>query len=469
MKTENSTAPYPRHEQVGSVVVTIFDESKSNKPKYRVRWYVGKKRDSKTCDSPGTAQKFAIAKATELNNEERPPSKHELGTLRRKAMLWDEASTILAPHDWPVIRAVDTFGLLLAEMGDEGVRYFSHRYSPRLAKVRPTTVAVALEKYRQFITDHDQVSKDHQRNVNSCFKLFAEKFGSERIDRIECTAVDEWLESRDYAASTRDKWLYGLRGLFNYAKDYLKALPQTLPTECDLVRRTKGDKAPAEVFTIGEIITIGSHLPDKETLLALTLVLFGHLRQEEAVELVAENFNRDEQGIPNSITANNNVVKRKKGEFRARTIEIKPNLRRILAVLLPQKGPLFKSKSVFARIRRIAAALGIDWKHNALRHCCSSYAVAWGELEQKVADLSGHTVAVLRKNYLVSVAQEEARKYWKITFNTTRLAKLPRFGKTDLEAPKQAAAKRRARAAAGKPGDQLEIFQMDSHLQPIAA
>lgn len=422
-----------------------------------MRWYVGKLRHSETYKTPKEADAFALGKATELNNENRPPTESVLTELRRKAILWDEAASILAPHNWPVIRAVDTFNHLLGEMGDEGVRYFSHLYSPRLAKVRPCLVSDAVTKYQEFISTRDEVSKSHQANQKPCFEQFKKQFGQRNIHLVDCAEMDAWLEGRKMMPSTFSSWLYNLRGLFRYAKDYLKALPQTMPTECELIRRRKGDKAPAEVFTIREIVAIGTHLPDQETMLAFTLVLFGHLRQEEAEELLGQDFRRDRDGNVSQIDANNRIVKRKTGEFRPRTIEVKPNLKRILNQLLPAKGPLFTSNKVFKRIRRIAAALGIRWKHNALRHGCASYAIALGEEEKEVARLNGHTIDVLRKNYFVAVAQEDARKYWRITFNLERLKRLPRSHRSDLEASKETRAKRKAKAESGK---QMSIFDL---------
>src|ERR1035441_6798203 len=324
MKRPKNEPKYPRHHKVGNVVVTVFDESTPTRPKYRVRWYTGRKRDAKAFDDALLADAFAIGKATELNDENRPPSKQEMGELRRKAILFEEIERILAPHNWTPARAADTFSILLTEMGDEGVRHFSHLYAPRLAKVRPHQVEDALKQYRQFVVGHDQVSTAHRDNLKRCFEIFEKRFGKIRLDRLECGQLDSWLEEQQLKASTRDKWLYGLRGLFAFARDYLKALPQTLPTEIELVRRTKSDKEPAQVFTIAEILAIGSSLPDQETMLAFALVLFGHLRQEEAQQLLAEDFRRTPLGIPHKIIVNNEVVKRVKGQVKPRDITIKP-------------------------------------------------------------------------------------------------------------------------------------------------
>jgi hypothetical protein len=165
MKTPKTESKYPKHHKVGSVTVTVFDESTKAKPKFRVRWYLGKKREAETFDAAGLANTFAIGKATKLNDAIRPPSNQELGELRRKAVLFEEIERILAPHKWTPMGAIGTLNILLTEMGDDGLRHFSHVYSPRLAKVRPHSVTEALKKYQEFVKSHDQVSKGHLGNA----------------------------------------------------------------------------------------------------------------------------------------------------------------------------------------------------------------------------------------------------------------------------------------------------------------
>src|SRR5579871_1058335 len=78
----------PKQHKVGGVTVSVFDESTPGKPKHRVRWYVGKKREAETFDSQEAADVFAMKKATDLNNADRPPTNQELAELRRKAILY---------------------------------------------------------------------------------------------------------------------------------------------------------------------------------------------------------------------------------------------------------------------------------------------------------------------------------------------------------------------------------------------
>jgi integrase len=276
------------------------------------------------------------------------------------------------------------------------------------------------------------------------------------------------MEEQKLMASTWDKWLYGLRGLFAYAKDYLKALPQGLPTECELIRRKKSDKKDGEVFTIKEIVRIGSHLPDQETALAFALVLFGHVRQEEVVKLGLQHFTPGQDGIPNMIRITKKIAKHKNGESMPRDIAIEKNLKRILAVLLPKKGSLFVTKNVYGRIRAIAKALGVPWRHNALRHSCDSHDVARGTPEPEVAAKSGHTIPILRKHYLVPVDPADAIKYWRITFNRDRLSRLPRFRKSQLEKTKRVTESRKARVVEIKNGGQRELFT-NQEAQKLAA
>jgi hypothetical protein len=455
---------YPKHHKVGSVTVSVFDESKPLKPKFRVRWYVGKTRESETFRIPVEADTFAIAKATELNNEFRPPSKRELAELSRKANLFDEAVDLLRPYNWQPLPAIHQFTTLLEEMGDDGVRLFAHLYGPRLARIRRLSVSQAINQYRNYVKARGQVSSGHLQNQSRCFNEFGEKFGQREIHQIECAELDEWLEEKELKASTHDTWLYALRRLFSHARDYLKALPQIIPTECELVRRKKSDREPGQVFSLPEIIQIGMCLPDQETQLAFSLILFGHLRHFEAQQLEAKHFRRNLAGVPYQINITAEIAKHKEGESMPRDITIKPNLGKILAVLLPKQGPIFKSKDVYARLRNIINNTSVGWKRNALRRCCTSYSVARGEEVKDVAASSGHTVAILKSNYLVPVDQDAANKYWRLTFNIARIARLPRHYQIPadkIKRPKKA-------IAPHDPGEQLRIFPADV-LESLAA
>jgi hypothetical protein len=64
MKTPEPKSEYPKHNKVGSVVVTVFDESTAVKKKYRVRWYTGRHWQAATFPGPESADTFAISKAS---------------------------------------------------------------------------------------------------------------------------------------------------------------------------------------------------------------------------------------------------------------------------------------------------------------------------------------------------------------------------------------------------------------------
>lgn len=452
MTTKTDKSMYPKPHTVGSVTVRVTDESEGQRKKFRVRWYIGSKRDSETFTNAGKADTFAIKKATDLNNEFRPPSRKQLAELQRKAILVDDANDRLLPFGFDLPRGVSLLEDLLKEMGGEGIRLFSTIYGPRVASVRPMAAKLALQEYQKFQDRGGSVTQDHLDNLGGCFKKFGAKFGDRNINDIEADAIDGWMGEQELSAGTWDKWLYALRGLFTYARDYKKALPQMIPHECDLVQRRRADKAPPEVFSLEEIDAIAKILPDQETMLAFVLILFGHLRQDEAQELTRAHFGFSNQEI--GVTAE--IAKHKKGQKpQPRDIPIKPILAQLLPALLPDSGPIFVSKDVYERLRKIVKAAQIDWKHNALRHCCTSYAVAAGEDIKDVAKFSGHTVAVLKRNYLVPVEPADAEKYWAMTFDLERLRQLPRRHQLSGEKIKQNARKYRP----AKP-EQIVLFEL---------
>lgn len=472
-KTEASAgkatkAGYPWHYPFKGITVTVLKEVKPGKLSYRVRWNLADGHEDKTFPTSGKAKDYARHKAIDLANNWLP-SKEELAQLRQKSCLFDRCAQLLEPFQWDPIRAVYAMGQLLDNMGPDGVGKYIAVYGPKLAKVIPHTAAEALRKYLAHLDERNEVSPRHIQNIKPCLNGFAEEFDGECLHTIPCGQIQDWLLDREIKGTTLDKWIYALRRMFGFAQRFLKALPQGIPTEAELVQRVKSESAEPEVFDLPDLERVARALPDKETILALCLVLFGHVRPNEAVQLGAEHFRPGPDGAtPAEIVVPRTVAKGRKGQRRARTIPIRPNLAEILKVTLPAQGPLFQSKDVFARIRRVARAIGVDWKHNALRHCCDSYAVAAGTPKAKVVKWSGHTQPVLDEHYLVPVVPAEAKKYWKLTFDCQRIARLPAFQKSKLEPPATKPAEQQPATPNDQPG-QLHLFDPAELDREVAA
>jgi integrase len=411
-----------------NITIKVLKEKDPSKKKpYRVR---AAGFEDKMFADLQSAITFAKMRAQEIFNSVRVLSAEEMDELRFKARQWSEFEQQLAPFGWSADKARISIVEQLNNMGPENVHTFTELYGPRLAKVKETTVSSALASYKAHLLTC-AATKKHRINQETTFAAFEIEYGAEPIHLIGCADLDRFLLEHTNGTNSHDKWRYALRGLFTFARDYLKALPQETVLEIDRIVRRKVDKAPTEVMPLKDVVHLGRVLPDKTTLLAYSLALFGFLRTSEIEELNVETFQRDKEG---KLYQLNLLGKHKPGQTHLRrVIPLKPNLARILEALIPDSGALFIDKKVFARIRAIARAQKVRMPHNVLRHSGASYALASGDKDLEIAEWNGDTKEVLYKNYIAAVSHEDAKKYWQITFNIERISKLPRFKKADCE------------------------------------
>jgi hypothetical protein len=289
--------------------------------------------------------------------------------------------------------------------------------------MKPCTVKQAIEQYRDWLVDFDQVSKAHIQNRGRCFREFEATFGERLIHGVTASEIFTWMLEMKVGESAWNSYLYGIRDLFKYAKGFLKALPQTLDVEPEYIEHKKIERKIGPILSIPQRDAFMAALPDRDTWLGFILVGLQHVRESEAQQLVGENF-RWKDGKPYEI----GLVKpkKKRGEWVPRDIKIKPILQPILARLLPKEGPLFSNNNVFQRLIAIVRALEIPWEKNLFRRTCCSYAAAGGMELKDVAAISGNSVVTLKKHYLAPASADAAELYNSVTIDAERIASLPK-------------------------------------------
>ena len=91
-----------------------------------------------------------------------------------------------------------------------------------------------------------------------------------------------------------------------------------------------------------------------------------------------------------------------------------PNLKKWLAPLRKDKGPLCNYVNTTKQLLKVAAAAGVTWKHNGLRHSFISYRVAAIADVPRVADEAGNSPQIIRQHYLRRVTPALAREWFSI-------------------------------------------------------
>jgi len=107
-------------------------------------------------------------------------------------------------------------------------------------------------------------------------------------------------------------------------------------------------------------------------------------------------------------------IENTKSDQRRRLVPIKDNLKTWLLLYRKSAGKVCQFKNVTKQLLKLAAAAGMDWKKNALRHSCISYRVAESGDVPRVSDESGNSVNVIRTNYLRRVKPAIATEWFAI-------------------------------------------------------
>jgi hypothetical protein len=391
--------------------------------RFRVSHRTGGKRLSKIYHNVLTLEKDAKQWGTSLNFTDRSGLSDSYHQQMRRATLYCECNEVLAPHHLDPLGACRYAAKLLDLMDLGGLEKLIAVYLPLLRKCQPMLVAPGVEQYRYFLFEDGVPETRNEKRKNTCLECFVDRFGGTQFLFVTVDQIRQFLVSSTSSPDTRNKYLYCLRGLFEWARDDRHALPATIDTVCHLVMGKKPDRSKPEIYSVRAFAWLASHAVDRDMVLALTLAGQHFVRQEEAERMRGEFFLRDAVGNPHEIIVPSDVSK----TGVERPIPIGPRFRKLFKLLLPSAGPIFKSKHPFDRIRRLAVLLGIEPKKNGFRHSCVAYSIGAGMRRHKAAHLAGHDLQTQGAFYFVKVDQREANKYWRICFNLNRVARLPQF------------------------------------------
>lgn len=426
--------PLPYHIRTATAgTVAIYGQPPVNPTSYRVKWPIGRDGDhtirygSKIYCDWADALREAKKQADLLESCERPPDPTTWEQLRRAAALYAECVEALHDTGLSVFAAVSLLLELLRHMSVERLKVFAVLYAPRIGKVKDLRVEEIIPDYRVHLFGDSKPSNRDQKRKDACLTGFENRFRGHVIGDLLAGPLKKYLDEMWPSEDPFNKALYCLRGLFNFARDFEKALPAQMATEMDLIvyrSVPKPVKAMVDVRTYARLVAAAY---DREIHLVILLVFRLHLRAEECgfpgrKSLEPNDFIRDRTGKIVMIHVRAEVSKT--SVFR--DIEVEPELREVLGELVPKSGRLFSDDDPFRRVRDLARALGIKWTPRGPRRSCVSHTVCAGEDIMEVARKDGHTVQVLRDKYFIPVEQRTAKLYCAIRGSVARIRTLPR-------------------------------------------
>lgn len=298
-----------------------------------------------------------------------------------------------------------SYGMRLTECAE-----FFREYHFAKKRARDITVKTAIAEYLLVLKTEGK-SKEHIANVQQHLKRFTLHFPAINESSL-CMDIGgilpkEFLEyiyslnslknpNERLSSKSRQNYFITFQAFFNWMlkMEYI----QRNPLEKISKPKIKDKKEP-EIYTPKEIKILIQHaqkLKQKDVLLFILIGAFAGLRHSEIKRLTWDKINLESK----TITLNASITK----TIQRRVVNISDNLLSWLGQFKSNirdtpNEPICKP-GFEERLKRFIKTLPIKWKRNALRHSCASYLLAKTQNEYETARQMGHSVNVLKTNYM---------------------------------------------------------------------
>jgi len=391
-------AEFPMLVKEGSVVVTIYKGESGGAPLYTLAWREGKRRERQAFRQPDKAREQARLVAIRLESGHRKAASMK----SEDAEAFGLAMRDLAPVGVPLNVAVKEFLAARKILGGgsivEAARFYAERRPTQDAVI---TVNDAVEAFL-VAKESDGVGIRYLQDARSRLRRFAKAF-SVPISSATSADMEEWLRKIAANPRTRNNFRQHVVTLFRWARDR-GYLPREAQTEADRLPLAKDRGGDVKCFTPAALAKLLAAADD--TLRPyIAIRAFAGVRDSEMRRLTWENV-RFDQG----------VIEIRAGQAKTaarRLIPILPNLEAWLAPYRDKEGKISYANA--ERIaRKTAAAAGIEWVHNGLRHGFGSHRLAVLKDAAEVAHEMGNTERMVHAHYKELVTEAQGKAWFAI-------------------------------------------------------
>ncbi len=314
----------------------------------------------------------------------------------------------------PLVATVEDYVRARQLAGNESLAAMAAEYSKHFAKVvRRATVPEVVE---QLIASkaQDGVSRRHLGQLRSILIRFAAAHDGPILD-ITSADVDAWLRSLNVAPSTRNSIQLYLNLLFSFALEQ-NYLPEGKPTATNQLRKLRVTKGTdVEIHTPDQFRTI-IHAAPPHLVPLLAIGAFAGIRMAELARLDWKAVDLDRR-----------FIEVRAGQAKTASRRLVPISDNLAAWLRPldRTGKVVRSTELVNQATALAAALGVEWPRNVLRHSFISYRIAVVKSADQVALEAGNSPAIIFKHYRELTTEDQAaawfsilpkRGQWKNTF-----------------------------------------------------
>lgn len=254
----------------------------------------------------------------------------------------------------------------------------------------------------------DGKSRRRIQQLSAVFDAFS-RDQNVMVAEITPAIVSQWLAKLELSERTRRNYrdAIGYLGRWCALAGYVAKGTDWLENVQKYSARVVGE---IEIYTPEELAKLIEHADDG-MLPFLVIQAFAGLRHAEAARLDWSEVELSDQAGESFIEVK--LSKSKTGE--RRLIPIQDNLKAWLTSHHKQRGPVCEYVNTTKQLLKIAAAAGVEWKHNALRHSFISYRVAGTADVPRVSDEAGNSVQMIRQHYLRRVKPAEAARWFSIS------------------------------------------------------
>ena len=382
----------------GSAVVPVYRLGAGGRTRFVIAFYRDGARVRQAFRTLEAARKETLLAAQRIQG-----GRQEMNDIRpadREA--YHAALGLLEPTGVPLVSAIQEY-VRAARLLDgtpllPAVEEFTRRARGMKLGVRtPAVVEELVASKRQ-----DGVSHRYLLQLQSNLRRFASDFPGP-ISHILRDQIDDWLRARGVATRSRNALLATIRVLFSFAKKR-SYLPANEVSEAEALDKVRTGDLDTQIFSPGRMRTI-LHAAPPRLVPILAIGAFAGMRKAEMDRLDW-----------NAVDLERRIIEVRAGQAKTASRRLIPISANLAAWLEPleRTGPVVADEDFHRQITALAAALGVQWPRNVLRHSFISYRIAIVKSADQVALEAGNSPAVIFKHYRELATPEQAREWFSI-------------------------------------------------------
>lgn len=349
------------------------------------------------------AKGFAEEKATQLSSGEIAA----VSLTSRDQHIYGAAVEKLRPFGVTLEDAVLEYTQarrILEEHSLQEAANFFHRYGRKVTK-KGSMTEILKAMLDGLIAD--KRSPYHIRDIRQRVENFIKAHPKMEIGDVTSTDINTWLRSLKVVGRTRDNIRSSLVNFFNFARTE-HYLPKDLETALDDTKNTNEPSKENEIYTVQEMQQFLYRAREVD-IPTLAIKFFSGVRTEEMIRIRWKHFKFDK----NLIFMTRDITK----TSLQRSIPIFPNLKAWLEPYIGKPEDRVAERWVSAHTMSkawttAAAKLEIPYKRNAMRNSYVSYRVAKIRDAQIVAEETGNSAAVIKRDYFTLATPEESDEWF---------------------------------------------------------